>query len=96
VRRAVFVSWQGDVAPCVLTNHSLKGGTAPVHYFRGRSYPVSSCVFGNVNEASFEAIWKSDAARTFRDAFERRLKKKRPGTDDLPESCKHCYKLYEP
>jgi MoaA/NifB/PqqE/SkfB family radical SAM enzyme len=96
VRKAVFVSWQGDVAPCVLTNHSLKAGATPVHYFRGQSYPVGSCVFGNVNEASFEAIWKSDAARTFRDAFERRLKKKRPGTDDLPESCKHCYKLYEP
>jgi hypothetical protein len=53
-------------------------------------------VFGNVNEMPFEAIWKSDAARTFRVAFERRLKRERPGTDDLPESCRHCYKLYEP
>jgi MoaA/NifB/PqqE/SkfB family radical SAM enzyme len=96
VRNACFVSWQGDVAPCVLTNHSLKAGAAPVHYFRGQSVPVGRCVYGNVNEPSFESVWKSDAARDFRAHFERRLKKKRPGMDDLPESCKHCYKLYEP
>jgi MoaA/NifB/PqqE/SkfB family radical SAM enzyme len=96
VRKAVFVSWQGDVAPCVLTNHSLKAGAAPTHYFRGKNVPVGRCVFGNVNETSFEEIWKSQAARAFRDAFERRLKKKRPGMGDLPESCRHCYKLYEP
>jgi len=96
VRRAVFVSWQGDVAPCVLTNHSLKPGAAPVHYFRGQGYPVGRCVFGNVNQTPFEDIWMSEAARDFRAAFERRLKRKHPGTDDLPESCQHCYKLYEP
>lgn len=96
VLNACFVSWQGDVAPCVLTNQSIKAGAAPTHYFRGQSYPVGSCVFGNVNETPFEAIWHSDAARAFRAAFERRQKRKHPGTDDLPESCRHCYKLYEP
>jgi MoaA/NifB/PqqE/SkfB family radical SAM enzyme len=96
VRTSCFVSWQGDITPCVLTNHSLKAGAAPTHYFRGHSHPVGRCVFGNVNDTPFEAIWKSDVARAFRDAFERRLKRKRPGTDDLPESCRHCYKLYEP
>jgi MoaA/NifB/PqqE/SkfB family radical SAM enzyme len=93
---ACFVSWQGDVAPCVLTNHSLEAGTTPIHYFRGQSYPVGRCVFGNVNETPFDAIWGSAAARDFRAAYRWRAKRKRPGTDRLPESCRHCYKLYEP
>lgn len=93
---ACFVSWQGDVAPCVPTNHSIKAGSAPTYYFRGRSYPVESCVFGNVNETTFDAIWNSDEARAFRAAFERRSKRKHLGTDDLPAPCRHCYKLYEP
>jgi hypothetical protein len=71
-------------------------GTTATHYFRGQGCPVSPCVFGNVNEAPFEAIWKSDAARSFRAAFERRQRHAHPGTDDLPEPCRHCYKLYEP
>ncbi len=96
VLNACFVSWQGDVAPCVLSNHSIKAGAAPVHYFRGQSYPVANCVFGNVNETPFEAIWKSDAARAFRAAYVRRQKREHPGTDGLPEPCRHCYKLYEP
>lgn len=96
VLRACCVSWQGDVAPCVLTNHSFKAGAAPTHYFRGQAYPVGRCVFGNVNDIPFEDIWKSKAAHDFRAAFERRLKRKHPGTDDLPEPCRHCYKLYEP
>lgn len=91
-----FVSWQGDVAPCVLTNHSIRHGNTATHYYRGRDYPVEKCVFGNVNESTFDAIWNSNEARTFRAAFERREKRKRPGMDDLPESCRHCYKLYEP
>jgi MoaA/NifB/PqqE/SkfB family radical SAM enzyme len=95
VLNACFVSWQGNVAPCVLTNQSIKAGAAPTHLFRGQNHPVGSCVFGNVNETPFEAIWKSDAARAFRAAFVRRQKRKQPGTDDLPESCRHCYKLYE-
>jgi len=96
VLSACFVSWRGDVAPCVLTNHSLKPGATATHYFRGQGYPVNACVFGNVNETPFGAIWKSDAARSFRTALKRREKHKHPGTDNLPEPCRHCYKLYEP
>jgi MoaA/NifB/PqqE/SkfB family radical SAM enzyme len=96
VLTACFVSWQGDVAPCVLTNHSIKHGNTATHYFRGRAYPVERCVFGNVNETTFDAIWNSSEACAFRAAFKRRRKHKRPGTDDLPESCERCYKLYEP
>lgn len=96
VLKTCFVSWQGNVAPCVLTNHSLKAEATATHYFRGQSYPVGGCVFGNVNEKPFETIWKSDAARSFRAAFARREKRKPPGMNDLSEPCRHCYKLYEP
>ena len=96
VLAACLVSWQGNVAPCVMTHHSLKPGATASHSFRGQRYPASACVFGNVNETPFAAIWKSDAARRFRAAFERREKREHPGTDDLPEPCLHCYKLYEP
>jgi len=96
VLKACFVSWQGNVAPCVLTNHSLKAGAMAIHYFRGQSYPVGSCIFGNVNQQPFETIWKSDAASSFRAAFERREKRQPAGMNDLPEPCRHCYKLYEP
>jgi MoaA/NifB/PqqE/SkfB family radical SAM enzyme len=96
VLNACFVSWQGDVAPCVMTNQSIKPGSMPTHYFRGRSHPVESCVLGNVNEKTFDAIWDSAEARAFRAAFARRQKRKHPGTDDLPAPCRHCYKLYEP
>lgn len=96
VLTSCFVSWQGDVAPCVLTNHSLKPGAAATHYFHGRPYPVESCIFGNVNDTKFNAIWNSREARDFRAAFERRSKHEHPGLDDLPAPCRHCYKLYEP
>jgi MoaA/NifB/PqqE/SkfB family radical SAM enzyme len=96
VFKACVVSWQGDVAPCVLTNQSIKAASAATHYFRGQGYPLGSCAFGNVNETALEAIWNSAPARAFRAAFERRQKLDRPGADELPEPCRHCYKLYEP
>jgi MoaA/NifB/PqqE/SkfB family radical SAM enzyme len=96
VLTSCFVSWRGDVAPCVLTNHSIKPGSAAMHHFRGRAYAVEDCVFGNVNEMAFDAIWNSTAAREFRVAFERRTRDERPGVEGLPEPCRHCYKMYEP
>jgi hypothetical protein len=67
-----------------------------MHHFRGRAYAVEDCVFGNVNETAFDAIWNSTAAREFRAAFERRRRRERRGVEDLPEPCRHCYKMYEP
>lgn len=95
VLTSCFVSWRGDVSPCVLTNHSIRPGAAPVYFFRGQAYPVESLVFGNVNETPFHAIWNSAEARAFRAAFERRLSAKRPDADDLPVPCRHCYKLFD-
>ena len=96
VLKACFVSWRGDVAPCVLTNHSLKPGTSATHWFHGNAWPVERCVFGNVNETAFDAIWNSYQARAFRAAYEQRQQHKHPGWDGLPKACRHCYKLYEP
>jgi MoaA/NifB/PqqE/SkfB family radical SAM enzyme len=90
-----FVSWRGDVAPCVLTNLGFKADAAPKHYFQGRSYPVESCVFGNVNETTLDVIWKSKAARIFRAAFERRLSRKELSQEQLPPWCRRCYKIHE-
>ena len=96
VLRACFVSHRGAVSPCVLTNCSLREGTAPPHFFRGRALPVERFVFGEVCHQTLSEIWQSARARAFRTVFERRLTRQHEFENELPEPCRHCYKLFEP
>jgi MoaA/NifB/PqqE/SkfB family radical SAM enzyme len=95
VLRSCFVSYRGDVSPCVLTNLSTRETSAPRHFFRGRAYPVERLVFGNVRQQNLGEIWHSAQARAFRAAFERHLTQQRPGPSGLPGPCRQCYKLFE-
>jgi MoaA/NifB/PqqE/SkfB family radical SAM enzyme len=95
VHKACFVSYRGDVSPCVFTNFSVSSGEGGIHYFEGRAHKVQRLAFGNVREEMLPAIWNSEAARGFRKSFQSRLAMPSPGTDHLPEPCRHCYKLLE-
>jgi MoaA/NifB/PqqE/SkfB family radical SAM enzyme len=95
VLRTCFVSFQGDVSPCVMTNLSVKGGAAPLHYFKDQAFALQNFTFGNINETSLREIWNSKKARGFRTDFEKRLEMKAPGMRYLAAPCQHCYKLLE-
>jgi MoaA/NifB/PqqE/SkfB family radical SAM enzyme len=96
VLHSCFVSYRGDVSPCVLTNLSIREGTAANHLFRGRPFPVERFVFGNLRNQTLSDIWQSARARAFRAVFEQRLRQQHAGGNEVPESCRHCYKLFEP
>ena len=95
VLRTCFVSFRGDVSPCVTTNLSVRDGTAPVNYFKDQAYTRENYIFGNINEQSLIEIWNSPKARKFRGEFEKRLAIKDPGMRYLEAPCQHCYKLLE-
>lgn len=95
VLRTCFVSYRGDVSPCVMTNLSVKDGTAPIDYFKGQAHSRENYIFGNINEHSLLEIWNSPMARRFREGFEKRLGIKEPGMRYLETPCQHCYKLLE-
>jgi len=95
ILKACFISYRGDVSPCVLTNISVKEGKPVEYYFQNRAYLVEKFLFGNVNAQPLAEIWNSEKARMFRSAFEKRLGVECPGMTDLPVPCRHCYKLFE-
>jgi MoaA/NifB/PqqE/SkfB family radical SAM enzyme len=94
VLHSCFVSHSGDVSPCVLTNLSMRGTDAGCHLFRGHAYPLEHLVFGSVRNQSLREVWHSASAQAFRSAFEQRMKHHRE-LSDVPEPCRHCYKLFE-
>jgi len=95
VLKACFISYRGDVSPCVMTNISLRPGKTAEYWFQNKTYPVENYVFGNIGERSLPDIWKDAKARQFRAAFEERLTMEHPGTRQLPAPCRRCYKLME-
>jgi MoaA/NifB/PqqE/SkfB family radical SAM enzyme len=95
VLHSCFVSYRGDVSPCVLTNFSVQEAAVSTHLFRGRVFPVERFVFGNLRDQSLGEIWDSGRARAFRAAFEWRVRQPNSGHNDVPEPCRHCYKLFE-
>jgi MoaA/NifB/PqqE/SkfB family radical SAM enzyme len=95
VLNACFISYRGDVSPCVMTNISLRHGETAEYWFQNKPYPVENYVFGNIGERSLPDIWKDVKARRFRVAFEERLTEEHPGTRQLPAPCRRCYKLME-
>jgi MoaA/NifB/PqqE/SkfB family radical SAM enzyme len=95
VLRACFISYRGDVSPCVMTNISLQPGQRAEYWFQNKTYPVENYVLGNIRERSLPDIWNNVKAREFRAAFEERLTLEHPGTRHLPAPCRRCYKLME-
>ena len=95
VLRSCFISYNGDVSPCVMTKLSVQPSTPLEHMFGAASCTLTNCLFGNVNRQSLADIWHGVAARGFRAAFEKRLGMKNPGVRHLPDPCRHCYKLFE-
>ena len=95
IHKACFISYRGDVSPCVFTNLSLAKEKEVHHYFQGKQYRVEPLLFGNVHNKSLIDIWNARKACDFRTAFAERIAMVNPGTSNLPTPCKHCYKLIE-
>jgi MoaA/NifB/PqqE/SkfB family radical SAM enzyme len=82
VERALFVSADGTVSPCVFTNIPV---FEAFHMAGGCEQQYRRLTFGTVTETSVPAIWFSRNYTTFRDSFDSTL---------LP-FCQECPKLYE-
>lgn len=81
VGRALCVSSDGAVTPCVYTNLEL----ADSFYFTEREgRPYSRMSFGNVNERPLEAIWSEAQYKAFRSSFRKGF---------LAVHCEGCPKL---
>lgn len=82
VGRALFVSADGTVSPCVFTNIPASEVSC---VSRGREHEYQRLTFGSVTDESIPAIWRSRRYTSFRDSF-----------DTTPHPlCWECPKLYE-
>jgi MoaA/NifB/PqqE/SkfB family radical SAM enzyme len=95
VLHTCFISYRGDVSPCVMTNISLQPGASAQFWFQQQAYPVKNYLFGNINERPLPEIWNNAKASEFRAAFRERIVLEHPGTYRLPAPCRRCYKLLE-
>jgi MoaA/NifB/PqqE/SkfB family radical SAM enzyme len=81
VDRALVISADGEVSPCVFTNLPVSG----VNYLAdGEEIPYRHLVFGKIKEQSLEAIWRQPAYANFRRSFY---------TGKLALPCRQCRKL---
>ncbi len=81
VQRAVCVSSDGAVTPCVYVNLQISRETC---IQSGKRVPYRRMVFGNINEAPVSALWREKDYFSFRRSFDKR---------DPPSFCKGCSKL---
>jgi MoaA/NifB/PqqE/SkfB family radical SAM enzyme len=79
--RALFVSADGNVSPCVFTNIPASGAC---HMMEGGEHAYQQLRFGAVADVSLPAIWLSPPYKAFRDSF---AEKPHP-------ICRTCPKLY--
>ncbi len=94
----VFVTYQGDVAPCVYLHLPTKERVIP-RFFMGAGYLVEKLYFGRVDSERLRDVWKKEIYRDFRDIFYRRAMAQMypssfPGKIEIPEQCRTCYKMY--
>ena len=82
VQRALFVSADGMVSPCVFLNLPV---SQKVYLYRDGERQYQRLIFGNINDALIGDIWRKKAYRDFREAFYK---------NQLPGICKGCPKLY--
>ena len=90
-----FVSAEGDVSPCVMTNLGVGPEAGETHRFGGEDHPLEPLTFGNVRERSLKEIWRSPASLAFRRALRERVYTGNRSTRGLPAPCRHCHKLRE-
>jgi MoaA/NifB/PqqE/SkfB family radical SAM enzyme len=82
IQRALFVSSDGRVSPCVFTNLPISQDTQIC--FNG-DQRYRRLTFGNVGDASIGDIWRGRAYRDFRESFYGMR---------LPSICQDCPKLF--
>ena len=81
VQRALCITAQGDVSPCVYTNLSV----FPMSYIRdGVERPYERLCFGSVLQRPLRAIWRQGDYVSFRNSF---------GEGRLADPCRDCPKL---
>lgn len=81
VQRALFVSADGTVAPCVFANLPV---ARAVYYAGGTGRPYSRLILGNLDELPLPAIWRQPAYVNFRRSFY---------TGKLISLCQNCLKM---
>jgi MoaA/NifB/PqqE/SkfB family radical SAM enzyme len=79
--RALCVSADGSVSPCVFTNLPVSGVT---YLVLDGELPYQPLMFGNLLEQGLGAIWRRPAYAHFRRTF---------FTGRLATPCRHCLKL---
>ncbi|MFH1744113.1 MAG: radical SAM protein [bacterium] len=82
IRRALFISADGSISPCVFTNLPV---SEPVIASQSVERSYQRVVFGNVNEQSLESVWQRKDYTAFRRSFV-------PGR--IPGVCQGCPKIY--
>ena len=68
---SLYITWDGDVSPCVYLTLPLKGGTLSKIY-EGETYSIPVTRFGNLKGAGLFEIWDRPAYQRFREPFARR------------------------
>lgn len=81
IQRALCVSAEGEVSPCVLTNLPVTGGR---YCDNGRHRPYRRLIFGNIHQDLLPVIWRSPAYGSWRAAH---------AVGAVPDSCAGCRKL---
>lgn len=81
VRRALCISSDGAVTPCVFTNLDISGS---FYFSGGERRPYRRLNFGKAGQSPLTAIWRDSAYKTFRASF-------RKGS--LAAPCRNCPKL---
>ncbi len=82
IRRAFFVSADGAVSPCALTNIPVTGARCMRREHEQEYHRLS---FGTVANQPISAIWRSSRYTDFRKSFD----------STLSQICENCPKLYE-
>jgi MoaA/NifB/PqqE/SkfB family radical SAM enzyme len=81
VQRALCVSSDGAVSPCVYTNLRVSG---TYYDMRGKKVSCQRMVFGNIREKDVKDIWKEKSYKAFRRSFFK---------GELAPTCQKCRKI---
>jgi MoaA/NifB/PqqE/SkfB family radical SAM enzyme len=83
VQKALCISSDGAVTPCVYTNLRVSG----VYYdLQGKQVSYQRIVFGNIKEKDVKDIWKERSYSAFRRSFYK---------GDLAPTCQKCSKIWQ-
>jgi MoaA/NifB/PqqE/SkfB family radical SAM enzyme len=82
INNAAVIAVDGSVSPCVYTQLPLS--TSVRHWVDGKERSFKPLAFGNIHQASFTTIWRSEAYTAFRRAH-------RAGHPPMP--CANCIRM---